>query len=622
MTMVVDPQNAMSYSAFGDNKEDFGGAGARSLLVGDRYIEIERRASYYRCTQHDQKRFDFEGRPISPRTMQPLLGTEKAGFFVPLSQRRPSSPIRLGKVIVDSFTNLLFGENRFPNLTVEGDAQTEDFLQACMTVGKLPVKMIQARNLGGSSGTVGVSWCFREGKPHFEVHDAKNLFVHRWVDRLELIPEEVSEVYLHSKVKWDGRGFNRIWYWFRRSWTPTADLVFKEVLYDRQREPEWEVDEEKSVYHEDGVCHLHWIQNLPSDEIDGLPDYDGLYENFDMIDLLMSTVSRGAVLNLDPTLKVKVDRTEIDYKGLKKGSDNALILGTDGDAEYLELGGQSITAGLELIKEKRRFALETAQCIVPDPSEVAAQGTSSVAMKMMFAPMLAKGDTLREQYGTAIERMLRDMDAVAREKTQQTMIAQVPVQQVDPLTGQTETVMTEQEVQFTINLPPKVESRPIIDPLTLQPTPETNTTQVPRVQGPGGEISLKWPPYFPPTPQDQSQLVTAITTANGGKACLSQETSTEVCAKAFNQDPSEEWERVQNEAKQDQANQAMMTPGTGGQVSDPHGHPDGGAGGAAPPHPGGAAPPHPGGAPPGGSPPPAAHDPDLDVPIDIDLTGA
>jgi len=618
VTMVVDPGNAMSYSAFGDQEERFGGAGARSLLVGDRFLELEKRHSYYSCKQHDRKFWDFDGRPINPRTMQPLLGAEQA-WWVPLRMRRPSTPVRLGKVIVDSFTNLLFGENRFPHISVDGDTQTEDWIQTACTVGKLPVKMIQARNLGGASGTVGMSWCFREGKPHFEVHDAKNLFVHRWTDRLELIPEEVSEVYLHAKTKWDGRGFNKIWYWFRRSWTPTADLVFKEVPYDRAKEPEWAVDEEKSTYHQDGLCHLHWIQNLPSEEIDGLPDYDGLYENFDQVDLLMSVITRGAILNLDPTLKLKMDRDEFSRLGIKKGSDNALVVGKDGDADYLELGGQSITAGTELVKELRRYIFETAQCVVPDPHEVAAQGVSSVAIKAMFAPMLAKADILREQYGTAMERILRDMDAVARDKTQQTMTQMVMVEQVDPLTGLPEMVEVEQQVQFTIDLPPKVDSRPIVDPLTQQNTEEENTTLVPRVQGPGGEVSLKWPPYFPPTPQDQSQLVQALTTATGGKAFLSQETATESCAKAFNQDPSEEWKRVQSEAKQDQANQAAMTPGTGGEVGDPHGHPDGGGG--APPHPapaggGGAAPPpHAGGA------PPPAHDPDMDVPVDIDLTG-
>ncbi len=395
---MSEATNPMSFS--GEKDDQFGGAGARSLLMGDRYVELVRRASYYDCTQHDRKFWDFDGRPINPKTMQPLLGAEKS-WWVPLKMRRPSTPIRLGKVIVDSFTNLLFGENRFPTIRVEGDEASEDWLQTASRVGKLPLKMIQARNYGGAAGSVGVSWCFRNGKPCFEVHKAQNLFVHAWADRLSLIPAHVSEIYLTSKVKWDGRGFNRIYYWARRDWTPEADIIFEDTLYDLQQEPVFIVDQKRSSFHNDGICHLEWIQNLPSDEIDGEPDYTGLYDNFDHADMLMSVITRGSILNLDPTVKLKMDRDEISRMGISKGSDNALVVGKDGDADYMEIGGQGITAGLELVREHRRYIFETAQCIVPDPHEVAAQGVSSVAIKAMFAPMLAKADVLREQYGTA-----------------------------------------------------------------------------------------------------------------------------------------------------------------------------------------------------------------------------
>jgi hypothetical protein len=617
-TLVVSPNNAMSYSAFGDGDQDID---ARSLLQGDRFVEIERRSSYYECTQHDRKFWDFDGRPINPRTMQPLLGAEKS-WWVPLKMRRPHTPVRLGKVIVDSFTNLLFGENRFPDVGVEGDELTEDWLQTAIRVGKLPQKMIQARAYGGAAGTVGVSWCFRDGKPRFEVHNAKNLFVHKWADRLELIPESVSEVYLFSKVKWDGKGFNKVWYWFRRMWTPEADYVFKDVVFTQGEEPVWEVDDEKSTFHQDGVCHLEWIQNLPTDEQDGLPDYDGLYENFDHVDLIMSVITRGAILNLDPTVKLKMDRDEVSRLGIKKGSDNALIVGKDGDADYLELGGQSITSGLELVKELRRYILETAQCIVPDPHEVAAQGVSSVAIKAMFAPMLAKADIIREQYGSAIERILTKMEKVAREKTSSTMMMtelvtqMVPQHVMDEVTGEMreemveETVEQESPVQFVIELPPKVTEIPLIDPLTGGPmaTGEMQIVSTPRVLGPGGgEIMLTWPPYFPPTPADQNQIVTALQLATGGKPVLSQETAVEAAARAFNVDPSEEWQRVQTQGHQDQAAQAAMmdTGAAGGQVDDPNQLPVG-----AEPKPGE-----------GEGPPPAPVDPDEDVQHDVDRTG-
>lgn len=601
----IDPKNAMSYSAFGSENSTFGGGSANSLLSGDRYRELDLRQGYYDCTQHDGKAWDFDGRPISPRTMQPLLGAERS-WWVPLKMRRPSMTYRLGKIIVDSFTNLLFGENRFPIISVEGDEKTEDLLQTISRVGKLPVKMIQARNLGGSMGTVGVSWCFREGRPRFEVHNAKNLFVHKWKDRLDLTPEHVSEVYLFSKVKWDGKAFNKQWYWFRRDWMPEADVRFKDVAFDPDpnADIEWEVDMERSNFHDDGVCHLEWIQNMPTDEQDGLPDYDGLYESFDAVDVIMSVISRGAIANLDPTVKLKVDPDLVNRFGITKGSDNALVVGKDGDADYMELNGSSIEAGIKLVDMKRRSILETAQCIVPDPHEVAAQGVSSVAVKTMFAPMLAKSDVLREQYGSAIERILTNIVLVLKDK----LGADVSI--VDGETGE------ESPAKFTLDLPKKVETAPMIDPIDQVETDETQTIQTERSIGAGGEVSLAWPPYFPPTPQDQGLIATALTTLNGGKPALSQETAVEAAARAYGVDPAEEWKRVQEQAKADQANQAAMfdTGAAGGQVTDPHQLPPG-----AEPPPGD--PDDPGAAPaptaPGGDP----NDPDQ-TPHDVDLTGA
>lgn len=595
----IDPSNAMSYSAFGAENARFGGAPATSILEGDRYRELEKRQAYYDCTQHDGKAWDFDGRPISPRTgMQPLLGAERS-WWVPLKMRRPSMTYRLGKIIVDSFTNLLFGENRFPAVRVEGDEKTEDLLQTIVRVGKLPMRMIQARNLGGACGTVGVSWCFRDGRPRFEVHAAKNLFVHKWKDRLEMIPEHVSEVYLFSKVKWNGKAFDKQWYWFRRDWMPEGDIVFKDVAFEPgpNQEIRWEVDMDKSNFHGDGVCHLEWIQNLPSDEMDGLPDYDGLYENFDDVDLLTSVISRGAILNLDPTVKLKMDRDEVGRMGIAKGSDNALIVGKDGDANYLELGGQSIDAGLKLVEMKRRSILETAQCIVPDPHEVAAQGVSSVAIKAMFAPMLSKADVLREQYGAAIERILTNITKVLQDKLG------ADVQIVDPETKE------EESAKFVLDLPPKVEVLPLLDPIDGHDLGEERAAKTPRTVGEGGEVSLVWPPYFPPTPQDQSQIATSLQVATGGKAFLSQETATEAAARAYGVDPSEEWKRVQEQGKADAANQAAMfdVQAAGGAVGGPTELPPGAEGKEPPPE--------------GEEAPAPEPDPDADIPVDVDLTG-
>jgi hypothetical protein len=589
-----------------------------NVLTCPRFQELDRRQAYYDCTQHDEKKYDFDGRQMTlkgPGAMAtiPLLNSQVAPFMVPLAARRPSAPMRLGRVIVNAFTNMVFGTQRFPNVKVEGDADTQDFADQLKRSTALPIKMIRARNIGGSVGTVGLSWCYdRLGRPRVETHNGKYLYVHEWDDREELIPAWVTEVYLYSRDEWDGtkRKFVRNWYWYRRDWNEDEDILFQEVLYKAGQEPAWTPDAANSVTHGDGFCHLTWIQNLPNEEIDGLPDYDTLYEKFDRLDILLSVVTKGAILNLDPTLILKMDREIAIAMGVVKGSDNSMSVGPDGDAEYLELSGTSLEAGIKLMNEMRRWALETAQCIVPDPSDIAAQGVSAVALKAIFAPMLGKCETYREQYGSGMKRMLEQMIEVARLKVG----TSVTVYNKDDAGN-----IVPEERTLVVNLPPKVVRKPKLDDQGAPAFDDAGKAQesvemVARAPGEGGELDLAWPQYFPPTPDDQTKTVTALSTASGGKPIISQQTAVEQVASVYGVEPTEEWARVQKMGAADDDKAAAQAKAfgadgdaAGGKVGEEGGLPPGAKpkpsfGGSKPPFGGGAKKPDDGSGPP---PPPA-----------------
>ena len=530
-------------SSFGADATTFGPQfRARWVCSNERYHELDRRQAYYDCSQHDWKQFDFDGRIIKPGppTQQPLLVSEQSGQYVPLKARRPSSPYRLARTVVNSFTNLVFGESRFPQIRVDGSVETQDFVQTLAKLSSLPVRMTQARNLGGALGSVGLSWCFHNGKPRVLVHNAKHLHVHKWADRDDLIPEHVTEVYYFSDDVFDREKaqYVRSWFWYRRDWTPEADIVFKPIAYKADKDPQWIIDEAKTVRHDDGFCHFVWIQNSPTDEVDGLPDYTGLYENFDSIDTVLSVLHRGTVLNLDPTLVLKMDMDYVSRVGIKKGSDNALVVGETGSAEYLEIGGSSAQAGISLFESMRKNALEVAQCVIPDPNTITAAGTSSVALKMIYAPMLARCDMLRDQYGEAIRRLLDQMLRVAKAKVG---------------------AMTVDGEEIALDLPPRIEKIPVLDEAG-EPTEELKIVKTARTPGDGGFIDMKWGPYFFPTADDQSKTVMTLQMATGGKAFLSKETAVEVVSSAFGLSAEEEVRRVGVQAQVDKAAQAAMFP--------------------------------------------------------------
>lgn len=529
-----------SRQAFDKSPEAVGGpmyfdsssVSARSILESARYAELDRKQSFYECTQHDTKAYDFEGRVLSQAggysATQPLLSNAVAPFYVPLSQRRPSSPYRLARAIVHAFTDMVFGQQRFPSVTVQDDVETQAFLNAIIKASKLPAKMLRARNIGGACGSVGISWCFVDGMPRIEVHNPKRCWVHAWKDREQLIPSHVTEVFLLEKDVFDPatRAYVRQWVWCRRDWTEQADLVYQEVPFERKAEPTWVIDAERSVPHGEGSCHFVWVQNTVSDEVDGDPDYHGQYEMFDAVDLTFSTITRGTTLNLDPTLILRMDPEMIARSGVRKGSDNALTVGETGDAHYMEMSGSGINAGIAVLKEQRKLTLEAVQCVIPEPEQIAAAGTSSVALKMAYAPMLARCDEFRETYGDGVLRLLKAMLDAARRYTDASLA---------------------QGVLPRFDLPHRQETRPVLDAVG-EPTGELETVYLPQTPGAGKDIELVWGPYFTLTEQDKQASVSTMQTANGMRPLISQQSAVEAFAALLGKDPSQEWNRLQDEA--------------------------------------------------------------------------
>lgn len=555
---------------------------ALQIYASERSQELEFRSRYYRCSQHDHKVFDFQGRMRLPQrhVTQPLIGGSMPNYYVPLDQRRPSAPYRLARTIVSRFTGLLFGAGRWPNV-LSDDPDTQDFCEALIKATALHGKFTRARNFGGSAGAVGVSWWYDQGTPKVRVHQARHVTVHEWADEDELVPAHVTELYQYHKDEYDPdkKDYVRVWYWSRRDWTRVADVVFHPVRAGKKNPTQWPIDEARTVQHDDDECHFVWIQNQPDDDeiatCDGQPDYAELYEQLDNLDILNSVHVKGTTVNLDPTLVVGMHAEELGDAQIQKGSDHALAVGPNGSAEYLTLGSDAVTAGQSAIQGQREQILETAQCIIADPNEIAAAGTSSVALRLMYAPMLGRADILRDQYGDrGILRLLDQMLRSARARMPVKGAASpeevyvYEVQQDDegnPILDDKGNPV-EEPVEYVLNLPPRIEKEEILDE-NGEPTGEYNTKEVPRHPG-VGRISLEWPEYFPKTALDRQQEASALTAANGAKPLMSQKSSVEQWAAASDRDGTEEFVLLREEQQQERDAAAGMFPPIGGQVPD------------------------------------------------------
>jgi hypothetical protein len=568
---AATPAPMPAASSFGMDESMLGPAfDAKGLVNSERVRELQYRDAFFAAKHHDWKLFDMSGRLIRPGRMgtQPLLSSSVPTHYVPLDQRRPGTPYRLARKIVTAFTGFVFGHGRFPQFRSD-DPDTEDWATALAEAMGLEVQMIRARNLGGRTGTVGLSWAFVGGEPRVRVHRGFHIHVIEWEDEDERIPAHVVELYQAPSSVHAGK---RQWFWWRRDWTRDADVVFRPQPVGQGSPSYWEIDQEQSFEHGDGYCHFVWVENLPDDDdesgVDGASDYAETYESQMSLDLLSSVNVRGASANLDPTLVLAMEQ-DLKLTVVRKGSDNAISVGSGGSASYLELSGQSIAAGSALVQEVRSQILEVSECVVPDPNTVAAAGTSAVALRMIYAPMLQRCDVYRWQYGRAITRLLTQMTDSARRRMPNLAATDAADRYAHvPVFDEDGNEVGVEPVEVFVVLPPRIVTEPELTP-DGTPTGDLLSRKIERAPG-GGRIWLEWGPYFKPTADDDQKEAGALSLAAGGAPVLSQQTAVELLANSRDRDGTREWARVKAEAAEKARLSAVtsegMFPGIGGAV--------------------------------------------------------
>lgn len=527
-----------------------------NCVIGDddmRFRQIDRYEAHYRGTQYNHLTADWWGQnadvneTISPRVMVPA-GFEQPMIGLNVRSRRPTAPLQLTRAVVDRFTGLLFSDTRKPDIQVEGDEDTEAFLSAVMQAGHFWAEMRKARTVGGSCGSVLLTCGLRNGEFCFETHKPQYITV-LWKDKRRLIPEAVLKMYKHVKYEdvldektRERKGVREVVWLYRRIITEFEDVVFKEVrLDDALMDLKWE--EESAVQHNLGFFPGVWVQNLPvTDSHDGDPDCQLGYQKLDTIDRIVSQINQGVLLNLDPTLVLGYDPKSImPGMSVSKGSDNALHVGVDGKATYLEISGTGVEAGIKTVNLLRQAFLELVRCVMIDPATISGSAQSAKAIELIYAPMLEKADDLRAQWGDlCVVPILRIVERIARKFFDQ----------------------SGDSVSYKFILPPRV-----IESADGKPV------YVDQKLGPGGYIQCKWGAYFSPTEQDDKQRIDNAVAAKAG-GLIDHLGAIKHTAQVFGAENPVEIKRLVDEEEDAEQAKAMAT--MDAQVPFSGGHDDGG----------------------------------------------
>lgn len=504
--------------------EDLATVPLAAIAESERFQRLDRLEAYYRCAQDDGKSYDWNGHFNGYGEKADIA----PGWFVPYKHRRPSSRYDLARVIVDRLTSFVFGNGRFPRVTIPGDPDAEDFVNALAEAARFGSKIVQARAIGGAEGTACLSIGFVNGLPRVDVHNPKHCHVTRWVDRGDLIVGSVVKVFVFSQRVYEkGRLVLREFYSVRY-WDEDIEIVWDPIPAEVARNGSWWSRPHKTIAHGAGFCPFYWVKNLPGaeEEEDGEPDYPiRLTETFDEVNQLLSAATKGTKANVDPTLVLKMDPINNDGT-VRRGSDN--VIWSPNGAEYLELQGASAQAAVTMLERLRTFALDVSSVIVPDPEKLSGAAQSGAALRLMFAPMTAKCDSIREQYGEhAIKRPLLGLLRMAR-----------------GIVGTEPTIIAGPEGEPDLELKPVVRLPPRITET------EEGVEVTERKPGTSELIMLTFPEYFPPTAEDRGKAVDTAQKAAGGKPLVSQRTALASVAELFGvSDVDAELERMHEDAE-------------------------------------------------------------------------
>lgn len=396
-------------------------------------------------------------------------GNDANQYYIAEQHRAPSvtSGLALMRAVVEESVSFLFGNDRFPEFMVD-DEDTKDFIEKTVTDTRL-VEIMQDAATRGSIGSVAIFLKVSKQRFFLEVFDT--IFLTPTYDPDE--PDQLIKIVKKHKllgVDLVELGYSiakenlQTKYWYHRYWDTNEEVMYVPYKVTDTTKPDFRLvrDEERSVTHKLGFVPFVWMVNMvgSGNKYDGKCTFLGGIQNCIEIDYVLSRASRALKYNADPLTVIKVRNPET-LAEFAKDAGNALVIGVEGDAKLLETSGNAAASSFDMVKQLRDSAMEAMHGSRHDPDKLATSN-SSIALRLLHAPMLQLAGHLRLQYGEyGIIPLLKMMMQIAAKR---------------------------QGTSIPMKLMGKIAPKVDIDQ----------------------DIVLNWPDYFAPAPYDVLQIAQAI----------------------------------------------------------------------------------------------------------------
>lgn len=430
--------------------------------------------------------------------------TNGSGEYIKLRDRRPAVRYNMCALAVGESVAMLFSDDHAPQID-HPDETTRDVLRKIASDCQLCASMADAATRG-SIGSVTLWLRILEGRVYVDVLDTVYL-TPAWNPKR---PDKLLTVTERRKVK--GSDLAAMGYaiadrdlsadhWWQRVWDDAAETWFVPQKTDVDKAPK--VDAARTVKHALGFVPLVWIRNLPGgDAVDGSPTFcTEAIETQIELEYQLSQAARALRYASDPLLLIKEPATNPGGQMVRSAS-NAIVVSEKGDAKLVEIDGTATSAVLDYVRVLRDHTLEQLHATRVNPEKLGA-ANSGRALEILNQPLIWLAGKLRQSYGAGgLQKLLQ-------------MIVRV---------GSSSQLVNR------------------------------DGSAVPKLAN--GDVTLKWPAWYPPTSADLSQIANTLRTHTDA-GHMSQEAAVGITAPLYDiADTSAELGKI----KADEAARAAQAP--------------------------------------------------------------
>ena len=395
----------------------------------------------------------YEGRQYDGRPNW-WTGQHKPGDKeVPLRERKPCVIYKLPKAAVRQVVNFLFGEGRFPKISLEvsaGDSgypalneeeatQLSKWISAAIEAASIQTNIQAIAERAIATGSAPVVIELIEGSYKFSFPRAQD----SWAEFVNDTPERGVRrfvwCYEYQEERIDrGGAVVSVTMMFRREWDEKNVYVFEPVEIKPGVDLAWGTPETKP--HGLSFCPVVWIQNEPeyAESIDGISLIADLEDEFEALDMALSRRHQGIIyLGAPQIVETGVEEDDgpsadgrragpAGFSGEGPGyrvTDKARRIapdsvwtyqGKDVDVKMLETSGKAFEVGTAHVNDIRSRVLETMSVVLTSMTDTLGRVTNGAEMSARFlalahAPLIALVQRYRQSWWPKALRPVLDM---------------------------------------------------------------------------------------------------------------------------------------------------------------------------------------------------------------------